>query len=126
MGDRIELRGLRLMALCGVLPEEQDRPQPFAVDVDLECDLREAGRTDDLGATIDYGDVCDRVAAVAATGRYALMERLAEAIAGELLGVGPLDAVTVRVEKLRPPVAHDLSSAAVRVRRVRGDRGSGS
>ena len=37
--DRIQLRGLRAMGTHGVLPEEQQRAQPFEVDLDLEVDL---------------------------------------------------------------------------------------
>ncbi len=55
--DRIELRGLRALGTHGVLPEEQERPQPFEVDLDLEVDLRRAGRSDDLADTVDYGAV---------------------------------------------------------------------
>ena len=33
-GDRIELRGLRCVGTHGVLVEEQERAQPFEVDLD--------------------------------------------------------------------------------------------
>jgi hypothetical protein len=39
MPDRIELRGLRVLAYCGALPEEQVRRQPFSIDADIEADL---------------------------------------------------------------------------------------
>ena len=42
MGDRIELRGLRVLGVHGALPEEQERAQPFEVDLDVEADLRPA------------------------------------------------------------------------------------
>ena len=76
--DRIELRGLRVAGICGVLPEERERPQPLEVDLDLVADLSEAGRTDDLAATIDYGRVCADVEQVIAELRPQLLERLAE------------------------------------------------
>ena len=50
--DRIEIRGLRVLGTHGVLPEEQQRAQPFEVDLDLELDLRRAGRSDRLEATV--------------------------------------------------------------------------
>ena len=65
--DRIELRGLRLSAICGVLPEERDRPQPLELDLDLWADLSAAGRSDDLADTVDYGAVCDTVEQVCAS-----------------------------------------------------------
>ena len=36
--DRIELRGLQLVGIVGVLPEERERAQPLDVDVDIEVD----------------------------------------------------------------------------------------
>ena len=49
------------MGVHGVLPEEQVRPQPFEVDVELLVDLRAAGASDDLADTVDYGAVSDAV-----------------------------------------------------------------
>ena len=63
-GDRIELRGLRSVGTHGVLVEEQERAQPFEVEVDLAVDLRPAGVSDRLGDTVDYGAVADTVAAL--------------------------------------------------------------
>ena len=37
--DRILIDGLRELGVHGVLPEEQTRPQPFEVDVELDVDL---------------------------------------------------------------------------------------
>ena len=62
--DRIELRGLRVLGAHGALPEERQRAQPFEVDLDLELDLRPAGRSDRLADTVDYGAVTEAVAAV--------------------------------------------------------------
>ena len=45
--DHIEIRGLRVVGIIGVLHEERVRAQPFEVDLDLEVDTREAGATDD-------------------------------------------------------------------------------
>jgi dihydroneopterin aldolase len=79
--DRIELRGLRALGTHGVLPEERDRPQPFEIDVDLEVDLRRAGRSDNLADTIDYGAVAEAVAAAVAGPHVDLLEHLADRIA---------------------------------------------
>ena len=55
--DRILISGLRELGVHGVLPEEQVRPQPFEVDVELLVDLAAAGASDDLDDTVDYGAV---------------------------------------------------------------------
>jgi dihydroneopterin aldolase len=118
-GDRIELRGLRVVGRHGVLPEERERSQPFEVDLDIETDLSQAGEDDDLTLTVDYGAVVQRVADVVADESYLLLEALADAIASAVLAEhGRVQAVTVRLRKLRPPVAHDLGSVAVSIRRT--------
>jgi dihydroneopterin aldolase len=117
--DRIELRGIRALGVHGVLPEEQDRAQPFAIDLDLVVDLRAAGQSDDLADTIDYGAVTEAVVAEVAGPSAALLERLAERIALRVLALtgDRATAVTVTVHKLRPPVAVDMVSAGVQITR---------
>jgi dihydroneopterin aldolase len=115
----IEIRGLRVAGICGVLPEEQERTQPLVVDLDLVCDLDEAGRTDDLATTVDYGAVIDRVHDLVARGRVALLERLASDIAEACLADERVDEVTVSVRKLRPPVPQLVDTTGVRLTRRR-------
>ena len=120
MGDRIELRGLRLIGICGALPEERDRPQPLAFDIDVEADLAPAGSSDDLADTIDYGALCDVVAQVVAAGRPQLLEHLAAVVAEALLRADDrVLVVEVAVAKLRPPVPHALDTSGVRIARRR-------
>lgn len=121
MGDRIELHGLRVVAVVGVLPEERDRAQPLEIDLDLDVDLAAAGASDSLEDTVDYGAVCDRVAALLADERPQLLERLAERLAAAVLALDErIDGVELAVRKLRPPVAHDLATSGVRVTRRAG------
>ncbi|CAN5485059.1 MAG: dihydroneopterin aldolase [Iamia sp.] len=117
--DLIELRGLTALGVCGALPEEQDRPQPIEVDVDIEADLRAAGASDDLDDTVDYGAVCELVERVVTTERFRLLERLADRIAELILSDDRVQGVTVSVSKLRPPVAQILATSGVRITRRR-------
>lgn len=119
MADLIELRGLRLVGICGALPEERVRAQPLEVDLDVEADLAPSGASDVLADTIDYGALCDAVAAVVAGGEPQLLEHLAQQIADAVLAVDPrATAATVAVRKLRPPVPHALATSGVRIRRT--------
>ncbi len=118
-GDAIELRGLRLSGICGVLPEEQTRPQPLVVDLDVVADLSVAGRSDDLDDTLDYGAITDEVARVVGTERFALLERLATRITDVVLADARVLQVTVTVRKLRPPVPQLLDTSGVRLTRGR-------
>jgi len=118
-GDRIELRGLRVLGVHGALAEEQTRAQPFEVDLDVTADLSRAGATDDLNDTLDYGAMADAAARIVGSERFTLLERLAQRIADEILADERVEAVAVTVRKLRPPVPVDLATAAVSITRSR-------
>lgn len=117
--DRIEVRGLELLLFCGVLDEEQARRQPFLIDLDLYFDMTDAGGSDDLADTVDYGALIDVLANRLTVERFQLLERLASRVAELILDNDLVDAVTVRVKKLRPPVAAHVDTTGVRVHRTR-------
>ena len=118
MSDRIELRGLRVSAVCGVLPEEKAHRQPFELDLDVYTDLVVASTTDDLTDTVDYGALCALVARTAEQESFDLLERFASRVAEDVLATGGVEAVTVVVRKLRPPVPEDLATSGVRIHRT--------
>lgn len=118
--DTIELRGLRVVGICGALPEERVRPQPLEIDLDVVADLAPSGASDALEDTVDYGALCDAVADVVRTGTPQLLEHLAALIADAVLGVDDrIGSVVVAVRKLRPPVPHELATSGVRIERAR-------
>jgi FolB domain-containing protein len=119
MPDRIELRGLRALAICGALPEEQMRAQPVEVDVDIVVDLTTAGRTDELADTVDYAGVAADVERVLTNERFTLLERLAERLTEVVLVDERVVEVTVAARKLRPPVPQQLDTTGVRLTRAR-------
>ena len=115
--DRIQIAGLRELGVHGVLPEEQARPQPFEVDIELEVDLAAAGASDLLADTVDYAAVSEAVARVVSSERHQLLERLATRIA-EVCATDPrVKGVTVTVRKLNAPVRAMLEHVAVRITR---------
>lgn len=117
--DRIEINGLRVMTLVGVLEHEREAPQPLQVDLRLEVDLFDAGYSDELADTAHYGLVAERVAAVMRESKDLLLERLAHRIAEEALLVDRVEAVELTLTKLRPPIPEDMESTAVSIRRDR-------
>jgi dihydroneopterin aldolase len=119
-GDRIEISGLRVLGVHGVLPEERERAQPFSVDLVAWADMTAAQQSDQLSDTVDYGALAQLAAEVVAQRSFRLLETLAGRLAGALLVADPrLLAVAVTVRKLRPPLALDVASAGVRVYRER-------
>jgi len=116
--DVIQLRGLRVVGICGALPEEQERAQPFEIDVDVETDVSKAGASDRLDDTLDYGAMAAAVEALVANGRFVLLEAMATRIADALLADVRAQAVIVTVRKLRPPVPQHLDTSGVCIRRT--------
>ena len=116
----IQLRGIRVMGTHGVLPEEQARPQPFEVDLDVETELDVAANSDNLEDTVDYGALAEAVQRIISTERHQLLERLAARIADATLADDDrIAAVTVVIRKLRPPVPVSMDSAGVQLTRRR-------
>lgn len=118
--DLLRLKGIRIMALCGALPEEQQRPQPFELDVDISADLAVAGASDELSDTVDYGAVCAEVCEAVQSQRFTLLEAMAHKITQVCMACDErVMSVTVEVRKLRPPVPQPLATSAVCITRSR-------
>lgn len=120
MSDRILLDTMVFQGTHGVLPEEQQAPQPFEVDVELALDLRPAGLDDELARTVDYARVFEVCREIVESTRFGLVEALAEAIAHALLTrFAAADEVVVRVRKPQVRLGGRIRSAGVEIRRAR-------
>jgi len=97
--DRIFLRDLRLSCTIGVNDWEREVQQTVRIDLDLELDLAEAGRKDDLNLTADYKLVRDRIETLVTQSSFFLIEALAETIAEVCLAEPGVQRVRVSVEK---------------------------
>ena len=119
--DEIFLEGMRFYGFHGVNPEEQTLGQRFVVDLAVSADLRQAGRTDDLSATISYSAVFKVVRPIVEEQRFDLLEALAESIVAAILRDFEMaEGVMVTVRK--PGVAIKgaiLDAAGVRIHRHR-------
>lgn len=116
--DRVEIRGLDVPVLVGVLPHEQAEPRRLLIDLDLFIPgLQAAGASDRLEDTADYADLCRRVRAACAGRRYRLVEAVAESVAAVCLAEPLVARVRVRVAK--PGAVADAAEVAVRITRSR-------
>ena len=121
MMDKIRLRRMVFAACHGVEPHEKSVPTRIEVDLEVETDLREAGRTDDLSKGVDYSQLYREVAHVVAGPSRNLLETLAEDIAARVLRTEGCSVTTVTVRKLDPPVGGTCECAEVEIRRVAGE-----
>jgi dihydroneopterin aldolase len=116
--DRIELRGMAFQGRHGVRPAEREQPQEFKVDIEVEAELAEAGRTDHVADTVDYTAVRAAAKEVIEGESRKLLESLASAIAQRVIAMPRVHAVSVRVAK-RPASMQPIDAAAVRINRTR-------
>ena len=83
--DCIHLTNIRCYGYTGYLPEEQVLGQWFEVDVKLWLDISTAAQTDAIEDTIDYRSVISSIQHLVKTAKFALIERLVDAIADSIL-----------------------------------------
>ncbi len=83
-GDAIHVRGLRLWAHVGVLERERQLGQWFELDLSLWHDLGPAGRSDDLGLSLDYGCAITALQALSRELRCLTLEHYAERLMDRL------------------------------------------
>ena len=116
--DRIVLQGMSFSGRHGVRPAEREHAQRFKVDVELDTDLSEAGRTDRVADTVDYRQVRAIAKETIEGESVKLLETLAARIADGVLALPRVIAVTVRVAK-RPSSMSPIEAAAVHISRTR-------
>jgi dihydroneopterin aldolase / 2-amino-4-hydroxy-6-hydroxymethyldihydropteridine diphosphokinase len=121
MRDRIDINGLTVTTVVGALPHEREIAQPLRIDLTLHVDLRDAGRSDELGDTVHYGLVTECVADVARETKDVLLERLADRIAEVVVGFDRVEGVDLTVTKLRPPIGEHVETTGVRISRTAAD-----
>ena len=85
MMDAILIRDLRVEALIGIHRRERHVRQTLSIDLDIGLPGIAVFASDKLTDTIDYEQVTLRIAALAASGHFRLVETFAERIAALLL-----------------------------------------
>jgi dihydroneopterin aldolase len=115
--DIIFIDELRVTMPIGIYPREQAVPQTLVIDLQIGTSTDMAGRSDEIGDTIDYAAVVRRLRADLESHRFRLLERLAEHIAQVLLD--DFGALWARVSVAKPGVMHGVRRAGVVVERGR-------
>ena len=117
--DRITLTGLRVRGHHGVFDFERRDGQDFVIDVVLELDTSAAAESDDVAATVHYGELATALADVVAGKPVNLLETLAQHLADVCLADVRVGAATVTVHKPQAPIALTFQDVAVTIRRER-------
>lgn len=118
--DKIKLKGLSFYGYHGLFPEENRLGQIFVVDLILYVPLKNAGKTDEMKYSIDYGMAYNVVREIVEGEPKNLIESVAETIAERLLEQFPtLHACQVEVSKPNPPIEGHYEAVAVEIYRER-------
>ena len=120
MTDCIRVKGVEFHGFHGVPAAERALGHRYRVDFEMELDLRAAGVSDNVEETVDYGAAARLVVEIGTGPSVQLVETLAERMAVGLLEAFPrIDAVTLWVAKVHPPVAVPIGASVIRIRRSR-------
>ncbi len=116
--DTIDIRGVEVQGWHGVYEHEKKASQPFVIDLVLYVRTDLAAASDALDDTIDYVAVSQMATRIVKRKSFSLIEKLADAMAIELLGVaGPHQAVSVTVHKPKAAEAAGARDVSVTIHR---------
>ena len=115
--DRIDLRGIAAVGRHGVFEHERRDGQRFVADVSLGLDLGPAAETDDLSATVDYGELAQDIHDVLAGEPSDLIESVALRMVDLCLSRPPVRWASVTVHKPEAPITVTIEDVSVTIER---------
>jgi dihydroneopterin aldolase len=119
MTDKIVIERLEFQARCGITPEERQRFQPMAIDLELDCETASAAASGHLSDAVDYARVAERIVELAGKEVCALLETLGEKVLTLLFTEFPISRARLWLRKLAPPIAQRAGSVGVKLDRPR-------
>lgn len=84
--DTIFIRELRVEAWVGIYEWEMQRAQVLEMDLEIGIPGTKVGTSDDIGDTVHYGQVVERIVKELKDRRFNLLEALAEHLCGIITG----------------------------------------
>lgn len=116
--DRINIKNLEIFANHGVFPEETKLGQKFQVSCTLYLDTREAGKTDDLEKSVNYGTICHLIKQQMEEHTFLLIEAVAEHLARAILKFDMrIRQVDLEIKKPWAPIGLPLDAVSVQITR---------
>jgi dihydroneopterin aldolase len=99
MLDKVFVKNLVIPCKVGVTEKERAKKQNVVVDLEVFCDLRKAGKADDLSKSVSYSELQEKVTGIVGNGEFKLLESLAEDVASLVLKDSIASRVVVTVKK---------------------------
>ena len=98
--DIIFIDDLRISTLIGIYPREKAMPQTVEISLQIGTSTANAGDSDDIGDTINYATVVERLREELGKQHFNLLEKLTEFVAELLLKEFGARWVRVSIAKL--------------------------
>lgn len=113
--DSVFIEHLEVIATIGVYDWEQTIKQKLVLDLEMAHDNRPAAESDDVVYALDYAAVSETVTEHIQGGRFLLVERVAEEVAGLIMTKFSVPWIRVRVTK--PGAVANASGVGVLIER---------
>ncbi|GAB3528174.1 MULTISPECIES: dihydroneopterin aldolase [Photobacterium] len=113
--DSVFIEHLEVIATIGVYDWEQTIKQKLVLDLEMAHDNRPAAESDDVVYALDYAAVSEAVTEHIQGGRFLLVERVAEEVAGLIMTKFSVPWIRVRVTK--PGAVANASGVGVLIER---------
>ncbi|GAB2641951.1 bifunctional dihydroneopterin aldolase/7,8-dihydroneopterin epimerase [Vibrio panuliri] len=97
--DKVFIEQLEVITTIGVYDWEQAIKQKLVLDIEMAHDNRPAGKSDDVQDALDYAQVSEAVINHITTGRFLLVERVAEEVAELVMSRFNVPWIKIRLTK---------------------------
>ncbi len=115
----IEVTNIKVYAYHGCLVEEGKIGSDYRVDLEVKADLRKSAKSDDLKDTVDYV-LLNQIVKEEMAIRSKLLEEVASRILSRILNESDLvDAATVWVSKINPPIGGNVEKVTIKMTKKR-------
>lgn len=117
--DTILIKDLLVRGILGLNDWERSKRQDILINVEIACDARRAGASDDIADSLNYRTLTKALIDYVESSQHYLIEALATELARICLREQGADRVRLRVEK--PGALRFARSVGVEVERRRAD-----
>ncbi|NRB69732.1 MAG: dihydroneopterin aldolase [Vibrio sp.] len=97
--DKVFIEQLEVITTIGVYDWEQEIKQKLVLDIEMAHDNQPAGKSDDVADALDYAQVSSAVLSYIESGRFLLVERVAEEAAQLIMTQFSVPWVKIRLTK---------------------------
>ncbi|HDY8139956.1 TPA: bifunctional dihydroneopterin aldolase/7,8-dihydroneopterin epimerase [Vibrio vulnificus] len=97
--DKVFIEQLEVITTIGVYDWEQQIKQKLVLDIEMAHDNRPAGKSDNVADALDYAQVSEAVLNHIESGRFLLVERVAEEVAELIMTQFSVPWIRIRLAK---------------------------